>query len=174
MSVTHPASPWRQLLAMLYDGLLLVAVLFLAMALLLIVSRGQPPAEHQPLLSLYLLTVSYLFFGWFWTHGGQTLGMRAWRLQMRARDGGAVSWGQALRRFVTAIPAWLVVIVGIARLAGVAFHAHPWLEPLNRVPGLAILATGLVWLVLDHRPGNWRARLSGTEVYDLRTPGLAN
>ncbi len=168
MTVSRPASPWRQMLAMLYDSLLLIAVLFLAMALLLILTRGQPPAEHQAVMSLYLLSVSYLFFGWFWTHGGQTLGMRAWRLQLRRLDGGAVDWRQSLLRFVTAIPAWLAVILGIARLAGVPLHSHPWLEPLNRVPGLVILAVGLVWLYLDHRPGNWRARLSGTEVYDLR------
>jgi len=139
-----PAGPWRQLLAALYDSLLLTAVLFLAMALLLILGRGQMPTQNQPLLSLYLLAVAFLFFGGFWTHGGQTLG------------------------FLTALPAWLVLIVGVARTAGVPLHSRPWLESLNAVPGWLILGIGLIWLWWDHRPGNWRSRLSGTEVYDLR------
>jgi len=163
-----PAGPWRQLLAALYDSLLLTAVLFLAMALLLILGRGQMPTQNQPLLSLYLLAVAFLFFGGFWTHGGQTLGMRAWKLQLRRLDGGPVDWRQSLLRFLTALPAWLVLIVGVARTAGVPLHSRPWLESLNAVPGWLILGIGLIWLWWDHRPGNWRSRLSGTEVYDLR------
>jgi len=56
----------------------------------------------------------------------------------------------------------------VARAADVPLHSRPWLEPLNAVPGWLVLAIGMVWLWWDHRPGNWRSRLSGTEVYDLR------
>ena len=164
----RPAGPWRQLVAALYDSLLLTAVLFLAMALLLLLGRGRMPTESQPLLSLYLLAVSFLFFGGFWTHGGQTLGMRAWKLRLQRLDGGPVDWWQSLLRFLTALPAWLVFIVGVARTAGAPLHSRPWLEPLNAVPGWAVLGFGLLWLWWDHRPGNWRSRLSGTEVFDLR------
>ncbi len=163
-----PAGPGRQLLAALYDSLLLVAVLFLAMALLLVIGRGEMPTRSQPLLSAYLLGVSFLFFGWFWTHGGQTLGMRAWKLQLTSRDGGPVTWRQSLLRFLSALPAWLVFIIGTARAAGVPLHSHAWLEPLNTVPAPLVLAVAALWLWWDHRPGNWRDRLSGTTVVDRR------
>ena len=42
------------------------------------------------------------FYLWFWTHGGQTVGMRAWRLRVQNADGSAISLTQALIRLATA------------------------------------------------------------------------
>ena len=64
----------KRLLTIFYDSLLLIAVLFLAMALLLLISGGYQFQAGNPLMTAYLLVVSFVFFGWFWTHGGQTLG----------------------------------------------------------------------------------------------------
>ncbi|MCB1757256.1 MAG: RDD family protein, partial [Gammaproteobacteria bacterium] len=44
------------------------------------------------------MLVTFVFFGWFWTHGGQTLGMRAWRLQLTGNRQHAVSWPQSIIR----------------------------------------------------------------------------
>ena len=61
----------------------------------------------NPLARAYLLMVSFLFFGWCWTHGGQTLGMRAWKIRLVNFDGKTVSWSQALTRFCLALLSWL-------------------------------------------------------------------
>jgi uncharacterized RDD family membrane protein YckC len=92
----------RRLGALLYDSLLLLALLFLATALALAVTRGELHGSDL-WFRLYLLLVMFVFFGWFWTHGGQTLGMRAWKIRLERPDGSAVGWGQAAVRFLTGL-----------------------------------------------------------------------
>ena len=96
----------RRLAAAAYDAFLLFAVLFAATALLLPFTGGQAISPGNPAYLLYLLAVSYSYFGWFWRHGGQTLGMRAWHIRVRALRGGPVSWEQGAVRFLVAILSW--------------------------------------------------------------------
>lgn len=102
----------RRFGAILYDGLLLAAVLFAATLPVLILTRGAAVGSGDPYYRLYLLITAYIYYGWQWTHGGQTLGMRAWRLKLVDRDGGAVSWRAAGVRFVLAILSWLPLAAG--------------------------------------------------------------
>jgi len=97
----------RRAAAMFYDSLLLAAVLFLATLLLLPVVPGGVVEPGNIPYMLYLAAVAWLYFAWHWTHGGQTLGMKAWRLRLRRREGGAPSIGDASLRFVFAILSWL-------------------------------------------------------------------
>ncbi|MCG6885615.1 MAG: RDD family protein [Proteobacteria bacterium] len=168
-----PAPLHKRLLALVYDSLLLIAVLFLAMAVLLIITGGQRFEAGSPWLSLYLLGVSYAFFGWFWTHGGQTLGMQAWRLKLVQGNDQPVTWWHAGARVLTAIPAWLVVIVGSALSANIALQSHAWLQQLQQLPRGIVLLLGCIWLVFDHWPGGWREKLTGTRVvqYQSTTDG---
>ncbi len=99
---TNPASLWRRLGALLYDSLLLFAVLFFAAALVMLLTRGHFNPASLP-FQLYLLLISFWFFGWFWTHGGQTLGMRAWKIRVMQYSGAGISWNQALQRFCVAV-----------------------------------------------------------------------
>lgn len=44
------------------------------------------------------------FFLWFWKHGGQTLGMRAWRLKIyNLKDESNISYARLVLRLVTAL-----------------------------------------------------------------------
>ncbi len=78
----QPAGLLRLLGAVAYDLLLWLAVLFLATALILPISGGDALRAGNPLYTSYLFMVSFFFYAWFWVHGGQTLGMRAWRLHV--------------------------------------------------------------------------------------------
>jgi uncharacterized RDD family membrane protein YckC len=106
------ASLGRRFLSLLYEGLLLLAVLLIAdLALLLAVPAAQDPAL-RPLTQAYLLAVSGSYFVWQWTYGGQTLAMKAWRLRLVSAGGGPVSVRQAVLRFLAAtltllLPAFL-------------------------------------------------------------------
>ena len=60
-------------------------------------TRGQ-----SNILFAAMLVSAFLFFGFFWTHSGQTLGMQAWRIKVQNADGSAISWRQALLRYCTA------------------------------------------------------------------------
>lgn len=115
----------RRLAAIAYDSLLLLAVLFIASALLIPFTGGGSPAPdgaptpiygnhpiERALFTTYIFMVAFFFFGWFWTHGGQTLGMRAWRIRVQRYDGRAISWWQALLRYLVAYVSWAAAGLG--------------------------------------------------------------
>lgn len=140
-SPPNPIAPGflRRLAAMLYDSLLLAALWFVVTALLLAMSGGRLADPDRPLWLLHalrigLLLVTFLFFAGFWTHGGQTLGMRAWRLRLVNSSGGPVSWKQALWRFAAAIPS------------------------------IGALGLGLLWMWIDPERCAAHDRLSGTRL----------
>jgi len=107
----EPAGLFRRLMAMIYDVFLLLSALMLATALALVVTRGELD-YHHPLFRTYLFLTCFMFYAWFWTHGGQTLGMRAWRLRVQRLDGRPITLWQALLRFLSAIPSWAVFGLG--------------------------------------------------------------
>ena len=104
-----PAGLWRRLGAVGYDVLLLLAVLFLATAMILPFTHGEAVNAHNPLYTSYLFITTFVYFAWFWTHGGQTLGMRAWGLRLEQANGEPVTLWHALLRFLAAIPSWLLL-----------------------------------------------------------------
>jgi uncharacterized RDD family membrane protein YckC len=96
----------RRVGAMIYDGLLVLAVLFIS-TLPFIAARGGDPVESGELLyRLVLAAVIYVFFVGFWTRSGRTLGMQSWRLQLQTMDGGKASIGAATLRFFAALLSW--------------------------------------------------------------------
>lgn len=97
-----PASLIKQLAAMLYDGMLIFAVLFFATALAIVFNQGEA-IESSPWLSLYLLLTLFTFYAWFWTRSGQTLGMRVWKIRIVAESGGNPGWGNCYLRLVFAL-----------------------------------------------------------------------
>lgn len=97
------ASLLRRLAAMLYDSLLLIALLMVAGLPPVIIFGGADSAFITgPLYKLYLYIIGFLFFSWFWIRGGQTLGMRSWKLQVVCDNGHPLGWQQALFRYLTA------------------------------------------------------------------------
>jgi uncharacterized RDD family membrane protein YckC len=129
----------RQLAAMVYDTLLVIALWFAVGALMLLLSGGRLSAPDRPgwLLLFFqcvLLLTAWLFFAWFWTHGGQTLGMRAWRLKLVGLHGESVRWSQTVVRFIAAI-----------------FSA-------------TVFGLGYLWILVDPEQCSWHDRLSATRL----------
>lgn len=102
----------RRLAAILYDSLLLGAVLLLASLIALPLLGDEPSRAALLLFRIYLVLMLFIFFAWFWTHGGQTLGMRAWRIRLQSRGGGPITLWQALLRFLVAALSWLACGLG--------------------------------------------------------------
>ncbi len=98
---------FRRLLAISYDCLLLAALLFVATAALLPFTGGNAIHSGNYWYLLYLILCTYIYFGWQWTHGGQTLGMRAWKIRLLALDSGKLDWSIASKRFLLAMMSWL-------------------------------------------------------------------
>ena len=102
----------RRLAAVVYDTLLLVALFFLFTVMLLPFTGGEAIASGNLLFTLYLLVISYLYFTWQWIHGGQTLGMKSWRVKLIGENQIGISWLSASKRFVLAIISWIIFGLG--------------------------------------------------------------
>lgn len=87
---------------MLYDSLLVLAVVFVtnAIALGAVVKLSAGQQEVLPAHMAQGLVVFCVigFFTAFWLKSGQTLGMQAWRIKLQSFDGNKPSLGQALLR----------------------------------------------------------------------------
>ena len=129
----------RRLAAIMYDSLLLCGVLFMAGVPLLLIPDGVRGGSWtiELVIQLYLVLVCLIFFGWFWTHGGQTLGMRAWRLRVVHSSGSSIGWRSASIRFFSAILSW------------------------------TILGMGFWWSIFDREKLAWHDHLSGTKLIRL-------
>jgi uncharacterized RDD family membrane protein YckC len=125
----------RRIAAMLYDGLLILALLFLS-TLPFIAVRGGDPVEigDNRLYQIILALVVYAFFVGFWIRSGRTLGMQSWRLQLETADGDKPSIGTATMRFLAAIVSW------------------------------AVLGLGFLWQLWDKDSLTWHDRISGTRI----------
>jgi len=101
----------RRLASMLYESLVLGAVMFVAALIFILLRNPQAPGA-MPFFQVYLLLVMLGYFSWFWTHGGQTVAMRAWRFRVESADGRPLRFAQACLRFVLA---WvsLISVVGL-------------------------------------------------------------
>jgi uncharacterized RDD family membrane protein YckC len=163
----QPASTTKRLLAIVYDSLLLIAILFLAMAVMSLILKGENQKDGNLVATIYLILVSYGFFAWFWIHGGQTLGMRAWKLQLVSTEKSPINYKQAAIRFSTAMPAWVIILIGIAEVAGIPLVSQGWLAYITQLPNGIILGFGLLLLWFDQRPDNWRDRLSHSRIIQL-------
>lgn len=126
----------RRLAAQIYDFLLLIAILFFSTALLLPFTSGEAVSDQQTLIyRIYLAVISFFFYGWFWTHGGQTLGMRAWKIKVLTFDQKNINWTQAVVRFLTAMVS------------------------------LGFFGLGFLWILFDKDRYSWHDHLSKTALF---------
>jgi uncharacterized RDD family membrane protein YckC len=145
-SSRQAASPaalgWR-LLALVYDVLPLLGIWFAVAALMLALRLGQPvePGGLSALIEqVMLLAATFAYFGLSWRRGGQTLGMRAWRLRLLAADGRAPSWRSIVLRAVVA--------------------------PFS----LAMFGLGFLWSLFERERRSWHDLASGTVIVRLPKP----
>lgn len=165
-----PAPLWRRLMAAVYDGLLLLGIWLGATVIEFLVREkllGLPLNWHWQ--RLYLFAIGLGFFGWFWVHGGQTLGMRVWRLQVRRLDGTALRWPISALRFSLMLLTWSAVLAPLSLLLP-QYAAAPRAQGVALVCSLFALAAAVLMMVESRRraPCDWAA---GTEVVELPKSG---
>ncbi len=149
----HPSPPsaerarpahlgWR-LFALVYDFFPALALWFATSALVLLVRGGEPVvpgslASWFELALLWAVTGFYAVFSWY--RGGQTLGMRPWRLKVLQADGRRPPLRALVLRYAVAT---------LSLLAG----------------GL-----GLLWCLVDRDRRGWHDLASGTVLVRLDAP----
>jgi uncharacterized RDD family membrane protein YckC len=115
VSAARPAIPGvaRRLASGLYDLLLVVAVVLIATFPFLAFFGDATQGWRRHALQLWILAVAGGYFVGFWTHGGQTLPMKTWRLRIvRAEDGARLSIPRAVHRFALAVLGLLAAGLG--------------------------------------------------------------
>jgi uncharacterized RDD family membrane protein YckC len=110
-SESPSASLIKQLAAMIYDSLLIFAVLFFAAAIALVFNHGEAIVSNN-WFSLYLLFMLYSYYAWFWHKSGQTLGMRAWKIRLVTESGDNPGWGICYLRLACALLSLLCLGLG--------------------------------------------------------------
>lgn len=120
---------------MLYDSLLVSALMFMA-TIPFIALRGGEPVEVGDNLAyrITLVAVVFAFFVGFWSRSGRTLGMQSWGLQLETMDGQIPSTAAATIRFLAAM--------------------------LSLLP----LGLGFLWQLVDRDKLTWHDRLSKTRL----------
>ena len=101
---------------MIYDALLVTALLFLATVPFIAVQGGESVESSSGVLHiLYQLTlfaVTFAFFVGYWALRGRTLGMQSWGLQLQTADRALPTFGAATLRYFAAILSWLPAGLG--------------------------------------------------------------
>lgn len=134
-----------RMIAIVYDGMLILALLFLVGTVLsvlgtyLFVPIGTTSQEAQRLPVWYqngVMTPAFImtlvgFYGLFWRRGGQTLGMQTWRLKTVTQEGKLLNWTQSLIRILSAC-----VVPVLCGVAGYAMHNTRWAILLSAIFGL--------------------------------------
>jgi uncharacterized RDD family membrane protein YckC len=142
----------RRLGALVYDALPLVALLFVATLPWLALTGGEAitPQASGSIAYLYrawLVTVAFGYFGLSWTRGGQTLGMRAWRIRLERATGGAPGWLDALVRFTLGMAMALLAGFGLWFLRAPGWSLPDLAAALLLLPPFA----NLLWAAVDAR-----------------------
>ena len=130
----HAPGLARRLAAMAYDFLLASAVLFLAGLPVAVIADGNLAGMGRLVYQGYLFFVLGLYFNYCWHRGGQTLGMKTWKLRVVRFDGAQVSRRRAALRYLLA-----------------------W-------PSIGFAGAGIVWTLFDRDGQYLHDRLAGTRI----------
>ena len=135
------ASLWRRLAAMLYDSILVMALVMVISAVyhgivnIWLLGLEDAPTGFNPVLSTLLTLIVFFFFAHCWGKNGQTLGMQAWRLRIQSTHSSQpLSLMQSLLRFMVAIPS------------------------------IGLCGAGMLWMLVDRDGKTWQDRYSETEM----------
>jgi uncharacterized RDD family membrane protein YckC len=148
----QPAPVWRRMVAFAYDALLLAAMWMIAAMAVMVANQLVPIADGRALMRVVMGLVGLAFFGWFWTHGGQTLGMRAWRLRVQQLDGTPVRPTASMLRYMAGLLPVICAFYGTARYG---------------TPALAIALLGYLPCLIDARRRAFNDLIAGTQVVML-------
>jgi len=101
----------RRAAALLYEALLLAALLLAGSIPLVVIAHGVDRAIARPLLQGFVIALAGVYFGWQWCRG-QTLPMKTWRMRIVTRAGARLTPARAAARFAFALAGTLALGAG--------------------------------------------------------------
>lgn len=130
----------RRFSCLLYESLAVFSVLLIGFLMPQIVLYGFGMQAGGKLLLLHIFALLMVYFVWCWTHGGQTLPMKTWKVRL------VDSSGQAIRP-----------------LQGIVRYCAAW-------PSLWLFGIGLLWPLVDRDRQFLHDRLAGTRIISITPP----
>ena len=127
----------RRFLSLIYESLLLTAVVLVGMLPIVFVTASLDASLRRSLYQAFVVVLAGVYFVWQWTHGGQTLAMKTWRLKLVTRDGAPFTVARAFGRFVAALL------------------------------GSGLLGAGFLWAFFDPERQFLHDRLAGTRIVNV-------
>lgn len=144
------AGIWRRFMSMVYEAIVLFAVLFFFGYGFSALLRFQGhPGVLRDLFQWFLMLLLGLYFTWFWSSGRRSLPMKTVSLLIVDKQGAPISTLRALARFTIAAVLGLMPIALAAKL-------HPGFFLLALLP--------LAWCFVDADRQSLYDRLSGTRL----------
>lgn len=113
-------SLWRRMASFLYEGVLLFGVTFVSGYLYAALTQQHHALTGKAGLQAFEFVVLGVYFIWFWTHGGQTVAMKAWHLRVVDEQGAPLSQGRALARYLMS---WLWFLPALASVYLAELHS---------------------------------------------------
>jgi uncharacterized RDD family membrane protein YckC len=141
---------------MVYEGILLFGIVVITGLLFGVLAEQRHALYMRHGLQAALLLAISVYFIWFWTHGGQTLAMKTWRMRLVTNDGQQVRQKRAIARYLLA---WLWILPGLA--AAWSLNAKNWMLVL--IPGVNVLLWALT-IYLDPQRQFLHDRIAGTRI----------
>lgn len=152
----------RRFAAMAYEAVLLFGLLFATGLIFGTLLQQRHALLFRSELQAVVTFVMGLYFVWFWSHGGQTLAMKTWRVRLLTAQGRPVPMLRAGVRYVLC---WLWVAPGL--LVAALVGAKGWwlaLIPAANVAAWAALA------LADPARQFLHDRLAGTRLVREEAP----
>ncbi|MCP4007942.1 MAG: RDD family protein [Proteobacteria bacterium] len=106
----------RILGAVIYDVVIVVSLIFIAALWFpLIPEHIQEMSSAIWFKRTYYFVISFLYFAYSWRLGGQTIGMKSWRIKIQPADSTrtGISWAQCFIRYLVAILPWILIGQGL-------------------------------------------------------------
>ena len=141
-SAGMPGTPsfQRRMGGVLYETLAVIALWMLASAIITALFGSASAPVARLLLQLLAAAIISAYFIWCWSHGGQTLAMKTWRIRVVDSSGQPLTARQALRRYLLACA------------------------------GMALGGIGLWWALLDRNGAFLHDRLGDTRLILIAQP----
>ncbi len=118
-----------------YDLMLLIGVLAATLVVPhMLMGLAFQVTAPGPVLAGHLIIVLACYFLWYWRHGGQTLAMQTWKIQLVSAIDTTPSWPQLILRFVLS-----------------------WLS-------IGFYGAGIIWALFDRDRQFLHDRLAGTRI----------
>lgn len=138
-----PATPTlrRRLLCLIYETLLLTAVILMAGGMATALAQTAGMAQPRTLTRIIVVIVCAGYYAIQWQRRGQTLPMKTWRISLETTSGGRISPVQTLLRMTLATIGYLAM-------------------------GITIL-----WALIDRDRQFLHDRLSGTRLVSVAAQG---